>query len=405
MVEVIDDGAGIDPEKVAAKAVERGLKTAEQLDQMTPSEIQNLVFLAGFSTAAHVTNVSGRGVGMDVVRSNIEAIGGAVEVESEVGRGTTWRLRIPLTLAIMPALTVQSGNEIYAIPQVNLQELVALDTEKTKSAIEHIGSAEVYRLRGALLPLVRLSRVLGKTDDNEGTAVIAVLQADNQRFGLVVDKVMNNEEIVVKPLATALKNIGIYAGATLMGDGAVALILDIQAITRRSLNAEGADVLGARIIEEETTTSSDTTEYLVVSIGEARRVAIPLDAVTRLEQISPDRIESVAGREVMQYRDSIVPVLRLGRYLGVYSDGAAEEIQLVIFTHDNRTVAIHVEEILEILNDTGAVRSEVADAGLLGSLVLSGRVTELLDLPSALTAADPQFYDAPSTHEHQLAGV
>lgn len=405
MVEVIDDGAGIDPEKVAAKAVERGLKTAEQLDQMTPSEIQNLVFLAGFSTAAQVTNVSGRGVGMDVVRSNIEAIGGAVEVESEVGRGTTWRLRIPLTLAIMPALTVQSGNEIYAIPQVNLQELVALDTEKTKSAIEHIGSAEVYRLRGALLPLVRLSRVLGKTDDNEGTAVIAVLQADNQRFGLVVDKVMNNEEIVVKPLATALKNIGIYAGATLMGDGAVALILDIQAITRRSLNAEGADVLGARIIEEETTTSSDTTEYLVVSIGEARRVAIPLDAVTRLEQISPDRIESVAGREVMQYRDSIVPVLRLGRYLGVYSDGAAEEIQLVIFTHDNRTVAIHVEEILEILNDTGAVRSEVADAGLLGSLVLSGRVTELLDLPSALTAADPQFYDAPSTHEHQLAGV
>lgn len=232
-----------------------------------------------------------------------------------------------------------------------------------------------------------------------------MLQADNQRFGLVVDKVMNNEEIVVKPLATALKNIGIYAGATLMGDGAVALILDIQAITRRSLNAEGADVLGARIIEEATTTSSDTTEYLVVSIGEARRVAIPLDAVTRLEQISPDRIESVAGREVMQYRDSIVPVLRLGRYLGVYSDGAAEEIQLVIFTHDNRTVAIHVEEILEILNDTGAVRSEVADAGLLGSLVLSGRVTELLDLPSALTAADPQFYDAPSTHEHQLAGV
>ncbi len=405
MVEVIDDGAGIDPARVAAKAVERGLKTPEQLDQMTPNEIQNLVFLAGFSTAAAVTNVSGRGVGMDVVRSNIESIGGAVEVESAVGRGTTWRLRIPLTLAIMPALTVQSGNEIYAIPQVNLQELVALDTEKTKSAIELIGSAEVYRLRGSLLPLVRLSTVLGKPHNDEGTAVIAVLQADNQRFGLVVDRVMNNEEIVVKPLATALKTIGIYAGATLMGDGAVALILDIQAITRRSLNSDGTDLMGTRLGEEESSFGENTTEYLVVSIGEERRVAIPLEAVTRLEQIKPERLETVAGREVLQYRDSIVPVIRLGRYLGVYSDMPGEDIQLVIFTHGNRTVAVLVEEIIEILNDAGATRSEVAEGGLLGSMVLSGRVTELLDLPAALMTADPVFYEDVASFDSELVGA
>lgn len=391
MVEVRDDGAGIDPQKVAAKAIERGLKTAEQLDAMATSDILNLVFLPGFSTAAAVTNVSGRGVGMDVVRSNIESIGGAVEVESEVGRGTTWRLRIPLTLAIMPALTVRSGSEIYAIPQVNLQELVALDTQKTQEAIEHIGSAEVYRLRGALLPLVRLSDVMGQTRGDGDSAVIAVLQADNQRFGLVVDRVLNNEEIVVKPLATQLKSIGIYAGATLMGDGQVALILDVQAIARRSLSGEVAD-LDHRAAVEKTAVTGEVTELLVVGIGSGRRVAVPLAMVTRLELVAQDRIELVGGHEVIQYRDAIVPVSRLARALGSFEE-PTEEIPLVVFTRGERTVAMVVSEIVEIVSDAGAERSTVDDIGLLGSIVLSGRVTELLDVPTALLQADPRFYD------------
>lgn len=391
MVEVRDDGAGIDPQKVAAKAIERGLKTAEQLDAMATSDILNLVFLPGFSTAAAVTNVSGRGVGMDVVRSNIESIGGAVEVESEVGRGTTWRLRIPLTLAIMPALTVRSGSEIYAIPQVNLQELVALDTQKTQEAIEHIGSAEVYRLRGALLPLVRLSDVMGQTRGDGDSAVIAVLQADNQRFGLVVDRVLNNEEIVVKPLAAQLKTIGIYAGATLMGDGQVALILDVQAIARRSLSGEIAD-LDHRAAVEKTVAAGEVTELLVVGIGSGRRVAVPLAMVTRLELVAQDRIELVGGHEVIQYRDAIVPVSRLARTLGSFEE-PTEEIPLVVFTRGERTVAMVVSEIVEIVSDAGAERSTVDDIGLLGSIVLSGRVTELLDVPTALLQADPRFYD------------
>jgi len=396
MVEVRDDGAGIDPQKVAAKALERGLKTAEQLDAMATSDILNLVFLPGFSTAAAVTNVSGRGVGMDVVRSNIESIGGAVEVESEVGRGTTWRLRIPLTLAIMPALTVRSGSEIYAIPQVNLQELVALDTQKTQEAIEHIGSAEVYRLRGSLLPLVRLSDVMGQTRGDGDSAVIAVLQADNQRFGLVVDRVLNNEEIVVKPLAAQLKTIGIYAGATLMGDGQVALILDVQAIARRSLSGEVAD-LDHRAAVEKTVSAGEVTELLVVGIGSGRRVAVPLAMVTRLELVAQDRLELVGGHEVIQYRDAIVPVSRLARALGSFEE-PTEEIPLVVFTRGERTVAMVVSEIVEIVSDAGAERSTVDDIGLLGSIVLSGRVTELLDVPTALLQADPRFYDGDPVH-------
>ncbi|WP_066465436.1 chemotaxis protein CheA [Sanguibacter suarezii] len=392
IVEVRDDGAGINPQRVAAKALERGLKTVEQLEAMATGDLLNLVFLPGFSTAATVTNVSGRGVGMDVVRSNIESIGGAVEVESEVGRGTTWRLRIPLTLAIMPALTVRSGAEIYAIPQVSLQELVALDTQKTQEAIEHIGTAEVYRLRGSLLPLVRLSDVLGQPRGEAESAVIAVLQADNQRFGLVVDKVLNNEEIVVKPLAAQLKSIGIFAGATLMGDGQVALILDVQAIARRTLTGEVADV-DQHAASGRAVSSVPVTELLVVGIGSGRRVAIPLALVTRLELIAPDRLEVVGGHEVIQYRDAIVPITRLARTLGAYDDDAGEEIPLVVFTRGGRTVAMVVSEIVEIVSDDGAERSTVDDRGLLGSIVLSGRVTELLDVPAALAQVDPRFYD------------
>ncbi|MBI9114593.1 chemotaxis protein CheA [Sanguibacter suaedae] len=398
MVEVRDDGAGIDPHKVAAKALERGLKTTEQLDAMSTGDLLNLLFLPGFSTAAVVTNVSGRGVGMDVVRSNIEAIGGAVEVDSDVGRGTTWRLRIPLTLAIMPALTVRSGNEIYAIPQVNLQELVALDAQKMRESIEHIGAAEVFRLRGSLLPLVRLSDVMERSADAADSAVIAVLQADNQRFGLIVDRVLNNEEIVVKPLTAQLKAIGIYAGATLMGDGQVALILDVQAITRRSLSGDLAEQDG-RLLEERAAGGREAQELLVVGIGSGRRVAIPLAAVTRLEQVSPDRLELVGGHEVIQYRDAIVPVMRLARTLGSFQEDG-DQLPLVVFTRGDRTVAMVVSEILEIISDEGAERSAVDDIGLLGSIVLSGRVTEVLDVPSALTQADPLFYAGDPDDHH-----
>ncbi|WP_245612320.1 chemotaxis protein CheA [Actinotalea ferrariae] len=396
VVEVIDDGKGIDPERVAAKAVERGLRTARQVSAMAPAELLQLLFLPGFSTAEAVTNVSGRGVGMDVVRTKIEAIGGTVDVESVVGRGTTWRLRIPLTLAIMPALTVECDGQRYAIPQVSMLELVALDTGAAGAGgIEHVRSAAVYRLRGELLPLVDLRDVFGAPErPTDASTVIAVLQADTLRFGLVVDRVLNTEEIVVKPLSPRLKAIGLYAGATLLGDGRVSLILDVQAIGRRCMGVEVVDA-------ERSATAADavhreTVQVLVAGIGGDRRVAIPLAVVTRLETLPAAMLEHVGGREVVQYRGSITPVVRLDRLLGsMVTD--RDELTVVVSTRGDRSVAIVVEEIVDIVDDDAAAHSDLGDHGLVGSTVLKDRVTELLDVRSAIAAVDPLFYaEAPT---------
>src|SRR3954453_21187949 len=271
VVEVADDGAGIDPAKVGAKAVERGLLTADALARMSPQDVLQLIFLPGFSTAAKVTNVSGRGVGMDVVKTNIEAIGGTIEVESVPGQGTCTRLRIPLTLAIVPALTVECAGDRYAIPQISLQELVALDAEKAAAAVEDVGGASVYRLRGELLPLVHLADVLGlPSDRHDGHVVIAVLSSEGRRFGLVVDRVINTEEIGVKAVGGQLKAIGLYSGATVLGDGAVALILDVQALARRALRTETAERQESRISAVTATSAGERQRMLLAPIGGGR---------------------------------------------------------------------------------------------------------------------------------------
>lgn len=395
LVEVTDDGAGIDPARVAAKAVERGLRTAQQVALMAPADLLQLLFLPGFSTAASVTNVSGRGVGMDVVRTKIEAIGGTVDVDSVLGRGTTWRLRIPLTLAIMPALTVECDDQLYAIPQVSLLELVALPGgAQAGEGIEYVRSAPVHRLRGDLLPLVDLREVFGAGARAGGvTTVIAVLQADSQRFGLVVDRVLNTEEIVVKPLSPRLKAIGLYAGATLLGDGRVSLILDVQAIGRRAMVGEIGDA-DRTATAASAAVQADTVQVLVAGIGGGRRVAIPLATVTRLEKLAASSVEHVGGREVVQYRGSITPVVRLDALLGSVTE-EREELTVVVSTRHDRSVAVVVEEIVDIVDDDAANHSDLGSPGLLGSTVLKDRVTELLDVRAAIAAADPLFYSDP----------
>src|SRR3712207_833194 len=394
VVEVADDGAGIDPVKLGAKAVERGLVTAAQLDRMGPADVLQLIFMPGFSTAAAVTNVSGRGVGMDVVKTNIEAIGGTIEVESEPGAGTVCRLRIPLTLAIVPALTVECAGDRYAIPQISLQELVSLDAEKAANAVEEVGGAPVYRLRGELLPLVRLTDVLSLASDrHDGHVVIAVLRSEGRRFGLVVDRVINTEEIVVKAVGGQLKAIGLYSGATVLGDGAVALILDVQALARRALRTETAERQEAREAAARTVAAeTERQRMLLAAIGEGRRVAIPLDTVTRLEQVRSESVERVGNREVVQYRGAILPIVRLDRHLGAYGASDREVLEVIVYSDHGRSVAIVVEEILDIVDGGAAVRSDIDDMGLLGSAVLGDRVTELLDVRAAILAADPAFY-------------
>ncbi len=394
VVEVSDDGKGIDPVTLGAKAVQRGLVTADALNRMSTADVLQLIFLPGFSTAAAVTNVSGRGVGMDVVKTNIESIGGTIEVESETGVGTVCRLRIPLTLAIVPALTVECSGDRYAIPQISLQELVSLDAEKAASAVEEVGGAPVYRLRGDLLPLVRLTDVLGLTSErHDGHVVIAVLRSEGRRFGLVVDRVINTEEIVVKAVGGQLKAIGLYSGATVLGDGAVALILDVQALARRALRTETGERQESRAAAAHAAAAdTERQRMLLAAIGGGRRVAIPLDTVTRLEQVRADTVEKVGNREVVQYRGAILPIVRLDRHLGAFGEADREVLEVIVYADHGRSVAIVVEEILDIVDGESAVRSDIDDLGLLGSAVLGDRVTELLDVRAAILAADPAFY-------------
>jgi two-component system chemotaxis sensor kinase CheA len=407
VVEVADDGAGIDPVKLGAKAVQRGLLTADALSRMSPADILQLIFLPGFSTAAAVTNVSGRGVGMDVVKTNIESIGGTIEVESDAGIGTVCRLRIPLTLAIVPALTIECSGDRYAIPQISLQELVSLDAEKAANAVEEVGGAPVYRLRGELLPLVRLTDVLGLASErHDGHVVIAVLRSEGRRFGLVVDRVINTEEIVVKAVGGQMKAIGLYSGATVLGDGTVALILDVQALARRALRTETTDRQESRASASSAAKAeTERQRMLLAAIGGGRRVAIPLDTVTRLEQVRTDSVEKVGNREVVQYRGAILPIVRLDRHLGAFGESDRELLEVIVYADHGRSVAIVVEEILDIVDGESAIRSDIDDLGLLGSAVLGDRVTELLDVRAAILAADPAFYSQPVTAPTTPEGV
>lgn len=407
-IEITDDGKGVDPAVIGRKAVEKGLVSADQLGRMSPREIVNLIFLPGFSTAAQVTNVSGRGVGMDVVKTNIEKIGGTIDVQSHVGRGTTFRIKIPLTLAIIPALTVTCAGDRYAIPQVSLLELVRLEGEAVTTGVEQIHGAPVHRLRGSLLPLVYLDRELavgpGERDRHRDTLFIVVLQAEDRQFGLVVDDVIDTEEIVVKPLGKQLKGIRSFAGATILGDGKVALILDVLAVAQQSnvLVAGRERGVGDRAARGDAV-ASEVESLLVVALGEGRRMGIPLVMVTRLEEFAVETVERVGRHEVVQYRGQILPLVRLASFLGVGSHGEpSATVQVVVYSENGRSVGLVVEKILDIVEQALTARSDLEEHGLVGCAVVQKHITELLDVRQAVLAADPNFYlSAPA----DLAGV
>lgn len=396
VVEISDDGRGIDPDAVGRAAVARGLRTEGQVRSMGTSELFGLLFEPGFSTAEKVTNISGRGVGMDVVRSKVEGIGGSVDVESVIGAGTTWRMRIPLTLAIMPALTVECGGEVFAIAQVNLLELVAIRSGEEGPRIEWVGDAPVFRLRGSLLPLVPLADVLG-LDPGEGDLVIAVMQVDDERFGLMVDRVLNTEEIVVKALSSRVKQLGLFSGATVLGDGTVALILDLQAVARQALGTDTGDLVRTRSPQTAPPEAAETRleRLLVVGAAGGRRVGVPLEVVTRLERLPADSVERVGSREVLQYRGALVPLVRLDDVLGTGSAGDADDLPVVVVaTGRGGSLALAVDQILDVVDHDPSERSEVRDTALVASTVIDGQVTELLDLPALIRSAEPvQAYD------------
>jgi len=395
-IEISDDGGGIDPEKIRQKGIARGLITAERAARMGDRESLNLIFAPGFSTAEKVTSVSGRGVGMDVVKTNVEKIGGTVDVQSKAGHGTTLKIKIPLTLAIIPALVVTSHTERFAIPQVNLLELVRLEGEQLR-AIEHIHGAPVYRLRGSILPLVYLNRTLGfpESESSDPKAVnIVVLQADDRQFGLVVDGVSDTEEIVVKPLGKELKGLSAFAGATIMGDGKVALILDVLGIAQRAnVISEvrdrnmGEDAKKASAVEEE------KRAVLLFRVREEGRMAIPLSMVARLEEFPRERLERASGRHVVQYRGKILPLIDLCKVIDGGSRDEHGPLQVVVYSEQGRSVGLVVDRILDIVEETIPAEHREARDGVLGSAVIAGKVTDLLDVHGVIRSTDPHFFE------------
>lgn len=378
-IEITDDGAGIDPAKLRDKAVSKGLLTREAADRLSDHEATALIFMAGFSTASALTNVSGRGVGMDVVKTNIERIGGSIDLTSETGKGTTVRIRIPLTLAIIPALVVTAAANRFAIPQVNLLELVRLDAAQAAAAIENVHGAPVYRLRGRLLPLVDLREQLGLDEVERETTYVVVLQADNQQYGLVVDDILDTEEIVVKPLGNQLRHLPLYAGATIMGDGAVALILDATAIARQVGMALEQGSNGTA--DSGSTETEGAASVLVVELGGGRRAGIPVSAVDRLEEVTMDLVERAGHHEVVQYREQILPLVRLDRVLhGDPVHGGGAPLQVVVCRKGDQRAGVVVAGILDIVETTLTVRTALDSSGGDGSAVIAGHVTELVDI-------------------------
>jgi two-component system chemotaxis sensor kinase CheA len=399
-VEVADDGGGINSVRVKDKAVARGLITAEQAERMSEGDLVNLIFLPGFSTAESVSNISGRGVGMDVVRTNVEKVGGTVDVQSVMGKGLTIRIRLPLTLAIIPALLVGNGEERYAIPQISLMEIVRLEREQVKRSIEIVHSTPVYRLRGNLLPLLFLQDALA--DDNgpaplhwaEGTGPlnIVVLSSEDRVFGLVVDRVMDTSEIVVKPLGKHFKAVSFFAGATIMGDGSVSLILDAAGLANHLKGfarvREGSAAALAAGAGAGATTGAGMS-LLVCDVGQGRRLGIPLGAVDRLEEFSRDRLERLGDQAVVQYRGDILRVFSLGELVGMAPGQACEEdeeaarkstVQVVACRGKSSRIGLQVTRILDVVEGVPAPSAGTARAGTLGSVVVGGRLIEVVDL-------------------------
>jgi two-component system chemotaxis sensor kinase CheA len=396
-IEIVDDGAGVNLERVRARAVERNLLTTEQAARMNDREIANLIFLPGFSTAAAITNVSGRGVGMDVVKTSIEKIGGTVDLQPRQGLGTTLRIRIPLTLAIIPALIVVTDGDRYAIPQVNLLELVRLEGEQARSAVEYIGSTPLYRLRGNLLPLVDLREQLGlpaREEESEAMNIV-VLQADDRQFGLVVEGVTDTEEIVVKPLGRQLKSIATFAGATIMGDGRLALILDVLGLAQQAkVVSEARERAGMSSSHADEAEADGPQALVVLRVGSETRVAVPLSFVARLEELPADSLERSGGHDVVQYRGQIMPLLNVCEALSAPpSTSEPEVLQVVVHNIGGRNVGLLVEEIVDIVEEHLVVERVGRRHGILGTTVLQGRVTDLLDVVALVNAAQLELHE------------
>ncbi len=454
VIEISDDGKGLDGDALAAGAVNKGLLTAEQVQLMSDKEKVNLIFLPGFSTAKQVTDVSGRGVGMDVVKTNLDKLGGHVDIISEVGRGTTISIKLPLTLAIIPCQIIMTGGERYAIPQVNLEELLRIPANQVKDRIERVGDAEVVRLRGNLLPLIRLADVIGITrtyydakdgdlkpdrrkmisdrrgpkhpnfiQDENGTQEnsksdesqperpkedrrytassalnIVVVSTGAMKYGLIVDRLQDSEELVIKPLGRHLQQCKGYAGATIMGDGRIALILDVGNLARMAdlTSLDGTDRASELAMAQEDSIRSqkDKQSLLIFNSSEEEQFGVPLNQVERIEKIKRSDIEELGGKRVMQYRGGSLSLLCIDDVAMVQPLADHENLLVIVFNISNRPVgllAIGPIDAIEIAVDIDGVT--LRQTGIMGSAIINKNTTMLVNVFEIVKTIFPEWFE------------
>ena len=457
-IEIIDDGKGLDAEKIADKALEKGMITADQHKAMSTKEKMALIMLPSLSTAEKITDVSGRGVGMDVVKSNIDQLGGQIEIDSEPGKGTTIKIKLPLTLAIIPSLLVSVGQERFAIPQVNISELVRIGAAQVKDRIERVGDSEVMPLRGELIPLIRMSTVLGIKStivlpqsgeeiedrrqtiadrrspaspldgdaettttasdppaDNEASDEerkrrsgadrryrsssdlnIVVVSAGSFKYGLVVDDLHDSIEIVVKPLGRHLKHLKSYAGATIMGDGRVALILDVAGIAQlANLTSMAGSRRAQRLAEnaEETLQAKDVQALLLFRNGPEEPCAVPLDIVERVEQVRHEDIEAKGDQKIMKYRGGILPLFTLSDVTDITELTEDQELVVIVFTVAKREIGLLASQPVDTVEIKTIIDHEtLRRTGIMGSAIIKEQTTLLIDIYEIVETLKPEWF-------------
>ena len=392
IIEIADDGRGLDTDRIRAKVIAGGLASEAEAEKMSEAQLHRFIFSPGFTTAPEVTNIAGRGVGMDVARANIDTIGGTIDVRSNRGEGTTFTIKIPLTMAIVSALIVEAGGDRFAIPQLAVIELVRVRAD-SEHRIDWLKDTPVLRSRNKLLPLVHLKKLLAIDSDQEFDAAsgfIVVVQIGSATFGIVVDSVLQTEEIVVKPMAPNLGHITMFSGNTILGDGSVIMIIDPHGIAQTIGTASPARTPhGAEASDEAAVAEEQTTPMLLFRAGSAQQKAVPLALVTRLEVIDARRMEKSNGHHLLQYRGQLMPLVPVNENVRIRDEGTQP---LVVFSDEEQSMGLLVDEIVDIVDDPLAIEITSDRPGVLGSAVIKGLATEVIDISHFLPLAFGRHY-------------
>ncbi|MGA8697451.1 MAG: chemotaxis protein CheA [Xanthobacteraceae bacterium] len=375
VIEIVDDGRGLDAARIKAKALEAGLISEPDVSAKSQAEINNLIFTPGFSTALEVTSISGRGVGMDVVRSNIEQIGGTVDVKSSPGSGTSFVIKIPLTLSIVAALIVEIAGERFALPQLSVLELIRVGGEHR---IERIKSAPVLRLRQRLLPLIDVKKALQLGTGDDANGFVVVTQAGSPIFGAVVDNVFHTEEIVIKPMSSKLRHIAIFSGMTILGDGSVIIVIDPNVLAQSLGRAAPSRIeVSIDTAEPEPASRQDAVSLLIFRAASDRPKAVPLSVVSRIEEVDRQKVEIADGRYIVKYRDELMPLLGFDMQARIKKKGAQP---ILVFSEQGRSIGLLIDEIVDIAEEKLDVKITGDRPGILGYALIKGAVAEIIDV-------------------------